>query len=61
MRDVFILEARLFVVLGESNAWHFSSFCDASFQEGFPDQGFEMWLLESSCYHCSVFETIFIV
>ena len=31
------LEARLFVVLGESNAWQISSFCGASFQEGFPD------------------------
>ena len=37
MRDVFIIEDRLFIVLWGSNASHFSSFCGACFQEGFPD------------------------
>ena len=37
MRDVFIIEAGLFVVLGGSNVWHFLSFCGACFQEGLPD------------------------
>ena len=36
MRDVVIIEACLFVVFGGSNAWHFSSFCGACFQEEFP-------------------------
>ena len=31
MRDVFVTEARLFVVLVGSNAWPFSSFCGACF------------------------------
>ena len=52
MRDVFIIEACLFIVLGGSNAWHLSSFCGVCFQEGFPDREFRMWLLMSSCYHC---------
>ena len=37
IRDIFIIEARLFVVLRGSNGWHFSNFCGACFQEGFPD------------------------
>ena len=37
MRDVFIIEARFFVVIRGSNFWHFLSFCGACFQEGFPD------------------------
>ena len=47
MRDTFIIKARLFVVLGGSNHWHFSSFYGVCFQEWFPDWGFEVWLLES--------------
>ena len=34
MRDVIIIEAHLFVVLGGSNTLHFSSFCGACFKEG---------------------------
>lgn len=48
MRDVFIIEACLFVVFRGSNAWHVSSFCAAFFEEMFSDSGFVVWLLESS-------------
>ena len=55
MRDVFIIEACLFIVLGGSNAWHLSSFCGVCFQEGFLIESSECGCL---CHHATIVESL---
>ena len=53
--DASIIEPCLFVVLEQSNAWHFLSFCDPCFQEGFRNEGSECCCLS---YHATNVESL---
>ena len=55
VRDASIIEPCLFVVLEQSNAWHFLRFCDPCFQEGFRNEGSECCCLS---YHATNVESL---